>query len=76
MLNASLYYFAQAADVLGLSDRVRTILLSPHRIIKVEVVIEDAQGHLLRHTGYRVQHNNDRGPYKGGLRYHPNMNEV
>ena len=75
MLNASLYYFAQAADVLGLSDRVRTVLLSPHRIIKVEVVIEDAQGHLLRNTGYRVQHNNDRGPYKGGLRYHPNMNE-
>lgn len=75
MLNACLYYFDQAAEVLGLSDRVRTILISPHRIIKVEVVIEDDQGRLLRHNGYRVQHNNDRGPYKGGLRYHPNMNE-
>jgi glutamate dehydrogenase (NAD(P)+) len=43
--------------------------------VKVEIVTEDDQGNLMHHMGYRVQHNNSRGPYKGGLRYHPSMDE-
>ena len=44
-------------------------------MIKVAFVEEDDAGKLMHFTGFRVQHNNARGPFKGGLRYHPTMNE-
>ncbi len=75
MLEDSHSYFTRAADVLGLAPRVREILLAPQRTVKVEIVTECDDGRLLHHFGYRVQHNNARGPYKGGLRYHPHMDE-
>jgi glutamate dehydrogenase (NAD(P)+) len=75
MLDDSYFYFNKASDVLGLSDRVREILITPRRVVKVEVVTEDDAGELSHYVGYRTQHNNARGPYKGGLRYHPSMNE-
>jgi glutamate dehydrogenase (NAD(P)+) len=75
MLAESHHYFFKAADVLGLTDTVRKILLSPQRMVRVELVTEGDDGRLLHHFGYRVQHNNARGPYKGGLRYHPHMDE-
>ena len=56
-------------------DRVREILITPRRVIKVEIVNEKDDGELLHFVGYRTQHNNVRGPYKGGLRYHPSMDE-
>ena len=75
MLEESHYYFNKAADVLGLSDRLRRVLLTPMRVVKVEVITEDDQGHLVQYLGYRVQHNRARGPMKGGLRYHPTVDE-
>ncbi len=75
MLQESHRYFHKAADVLGLSDRLREILLTPYRVIKVDLVIDDDQGRLQHYLGYRVQHNRMRGPMKGGLRYHPSMDE-
>jgi glutamate dehydrogenase (NAD(P)+) len=75
MLAESHIYFHKAADVLGLDDKVRTILLTPRRSVKVEVVIEGEDGELQTYNGYRVQHNMARGPMKGGLRYHPAMDE-
>ncbi len=75
MLDASHRYFHAAADVLGLSTKVREILLSPFRVVKVDLVIEDDEGKLHHNTGYRVQHNAARGPMKGGLRYHPTVDE-
>ena len=75
MLKESLYYFNRAADVLGLSDIVRKVLQDPRRVVKVEVVTESDEGELLSHFGYRVQHNAARGPMKGGLRFHPHMDE-
>ncbi len=75
MLEESHHYFNQAADVLGLSDHVREILITPHRVVKVELVTEDDAGKLIHFVGFRTQHNNARGPYKGGLRYHPTMDE-
>ena len=71
----SQFYFHKAADVLGLSDKVRTILLTPRRSVKVGVTIEGESGDLQVYEGYRVQHNMARGPMKGGLRYHPAMDE-
>ena len=75
MLAQSHSYFHKAADVLGLSDTVRTVLLTPRRSVKVEIVIEGEAGNLQVYTGHRVQHNMARGPMKGGLRYHPAMDE-
>lgn len=75
MLEASHRYFHRAADVIGLSDKVRSILLMPRRSVKVEIVAEDDDGRLMHFTGYRVQHSTVRGPCKGGLRYHPTMDE-
>ena len=75
MLAESHIYFHKAADVLGLPDNVRTILLTPRRSVKVEIVIEGEGGELQTYNGYRVQHNTARGPMKGGLRYHPAMDE-
>jgi glutamate dehydrogenase (NAD(P)+) len=75
MLEASHRYFHQAADALDLAPKVRDVLLTPNRTIKVEIVEEADDGQLVRYTGFRVQHNNARGPCKGGLRYHPAMDE-
>jgi len=75
MLAESHFYFNKAADVLGLPDKVRTILLTPHRTVKVGINIEGEDGELQSYVGYRVQHNMARGPMKGGLRYHPAMDE-
>ena len=75
MLEQSQYYFHAAADVLGLNDRVRDILLTPMRVVKVEIIIDKDDGGLDHYLGYRVQHNSARGPMKGGLRYHPSVDE-
>jgi len=75
MLAESQKYFDRAADVLGLSDKLREILVTPRRVVKVEIVTEGDDGRLLHFNGFRAQHSNARGPYKGGLRYHPTMDE-
>lgn len=75
MLEESHIYFHKAADVLGLPSKHREILLSPFRVVKVELVTEGDDGKLKHHYGYRVQHNQARGPMKGGLRYHPTVDE-
>ena len=54
---------------------MRTILITPRRVVKVEIVTEGDDGLLQHHLGFRVQHNDSRGPFKGGLRYHPTMDE-
>jgi len=75
MLSDSHFYFHKAADVLELPDNVRTIILTPRRTVKVGIAIEGEDGELHSYEGFRVQHNNARGPMKGGLRYHPAMDE-
>ena len=68
---ATSYYFDQAAKLLDLSENIRTLLITPDREVRVEVVIELDSGKIGNFIGYRVQHDNARGPFKGGLRYHP-----
>ena len=75
MLQESHFYFNKAADILGLPSNVRDILLTPMRSVKVDVSIESESGELLNFIGFRVQHNKARGPMKGGLRFHPSMDE-
>jgi glutamate dehydrogenase (NAD(P)+) len=64
-------YFDEAAELLGLEDGMREILTSSYREVAVQVPVRLDNGDLLVVRGYRVQHNGARGPYKGGLRYHP-----
>jgi glutamate dehydrogenase (NAD(P)+) len=67
MVNANIRH---AAKVLELGPRVEKLILNPNREVKVEVAIELDNGDIATFTGYRVQHNDARGPMKGGLRYH------
>lgn len=48
-------------------------LLEPERILMVQIPVKMDDGHTQMFTGYRSQHNNSRGPYKGGIRFHPNV---
>ena len=72
---ATNYYFEQAANCLDLSENVRTLMVTPDREVRVEVVIELDSGKIGNFIGYRVQHDNARGPFKGGLRYHPTVDQ-
>ena len=67
---ATAKYFHRAADLLKLNDRQRQFLITPYREIKVECNIVRDDGTLATFVGYRVQHDNSRGPMKGGIRYH------
>ncbi|HXG18904.1 MAG TPA: Glu/Leu/Phe/Val dehydrogenase dimerization domain-containing protein [Methylomirabilota bacterium] len=63
----------RAAAILDLGARVEKLLLTPNREVKVEVAVELDSGEVATYTGYRIQHNDARGPMKGGLRYHPTV---
>ncbi|MDX6438883.1 MAG: glutamate dehydrogenase [Gaiellaceae bacterium] len=64
-------FFDRAADHVGLGDEMREILRTSYRELTVQVPVRMDDGRLEVYTGYRVQHNAARGPYKGGIRYHP-----
>jgi glutamate dehydrogenase (NAD(P)+) len=66
-------YFHRAADELELADNVRTLLIRAEREVQVQIPVEMDSGELHSFIGYRVQHNRARGPMKGGLRYHPEV---
>ena len=62
--------FNRAADLIGLDETIRTSLNVPDRELMVEVPLRKDDGKIESFRGYRVQHNNSRGPFKGGIRYH------
>ncbi|MFN7874335.1 MAG: Glu/Leu/Phe/Val family dehydrogenase [Pirellula sp.] len=64
-------YFQRAADRLQMPEWMRKILVTPKREVTVQVSFERDNGQIETVLGYRVQHDNARGPMKGGLRYHP-----
>jgi glutamate dehydrogenase (NAD(P)+) len=66
-------YFEKAADLLELSPEIRRLLVIPKREVQVQIPIELDDGRLETFIGYRVQHDDSRGPMKGGLRYHPEV---
>ena len=67
------HYFDLAADRLRLDDDVRAVLRSNYREVQVQVPIRQTDGRIHVYSGYRVQHNAARGPYKGGIRFHPEV---
>jgi glutamate dehydrogenase (NAD(P)+) len=66
-------FFDEAARRLDLPDTVERLLLTPLRELQVQVAFERDDGTVATFIGYRVQHDNARGPMKGGLRYHPHV---
>ena len=69
------FYFDQACDRLAVRDEVRTLICTPDREVRVEIPVRMDDGKLEVFIGYRIQHNGSRGPYKGGIRYHPEADE-
>jgi glutamate dehydrogenase (NAD(P)+) len=66
------YHFDRAAQRLELEAHLQVALKTPFREVTMEVpLLED--GEIMTFHGFRVQHNNARGPMKGGLRYHPDI---
>jgi glutamate dehydrogenase (NAD(P)+) len=68
-------YFDEAARLMDLTGNMRTMMINADRELRVEVVIEMDSGEIGNFVGYRVQHSNARGPFKGGLRYHPHVDQ-
>ena len=71
---AAQQYFEEAAAVMNLSSSMRNLLLTPEREVKVQVPIKRDNGEVATFIGFRMQHNSKRGPMKGGLRYHHEVN--
>jgi len=65
------WFFQRAADRVGLDDQTRAVLAGSYREIRVQIALRRDDGRVQTVYGYRVQHNGARGPYKGGVRYHP-----
>ena len=68
-------FFDRAANRLGLADGVRDMLRKPWRELSVSVPVRMDDGTIEVFNGYRIQHNGVRGPYKGGVRYHPKADQ-
>lgn len=66
-------FLDEALRRLGASPEVRQLLRGPYREVKVELPLRRDDGDLAVFRGYRVQHDQARGPFKGGLRYHPEV---
>ena len=63
------YFFGRAIDVMDVGRNIEDLPITPNRSVSVKVPLEMDDGRLRVFKGYRVQHNNARGPFKGGLRY-------
>ena len=65
------WFFDRAAGRLQFSEELQTLMRHPWRELSVEIPVRLDNGRLGVFMGHRVQHNGARGPYKGGVRYHP-----
>jgi glutamate dehydrogenase (NAD(P)+) len=72
-IDATRLYFDRAADRMDLGESMRQLLLTSKREVSVQIAIELDSEEITTLIGYRVQHDNARGPMKGGLRYHPEV---
>jgi glutamate dehydrogenase (NAD(P)+) len=63
--------FDHAAEILGLDQGTRDLLREPLREYVISIPVRMDDGHVKVFRGFRVQHNDARGPSKGGIRFHP-----
>ncbi|MGI8419127.1 MAG: Glu/Leu/Phe/Val family dehydrogenase [Candidatus Levyibacteriota bacterium] len=64
---------AKTAKQINLDPLLHAHLAEPERIIEVSLPLRKDNGEIMTVKGYRVQHNSHKGPYKGGLRFHPEV---
>src|SRR5437588_549218 len=67
------HYFDEAVDRLGIADDLAAVIKTSYREVQVQIPIRLGDGKIHVFSGYRVQHNGARGPYKGGVRFHPEV---
>lgn len=67
------HYFDRAADRLLLPDDLRVVFWTSYREVTVQIPVKLSDGKTHVFSGYRIQHNGARGPYKGGIRFHPEV---
>jgi glutamate dehydrogenase (NAD(P)+) len=67
------HYFGKAAERLDLREDIAAVLRSSYREVQVQIPVKQSDGKIHVYAGYRVQHNGARGPYKGGIRFHPEV---
>ncbi len=67
------HYFGVAAERLDLPEDIGAVLRSSYREVQVQIPVKLEDGQIHVFSGYRVQHNGARGPYKGGVRFHPEV---
>lgn len=63
----------EAAKLIKLDSGLHKVLASPKRVLTVSIPVKMDNGRIEVFTGFRSQHNDARGPYKGGIRYHPQV---
>ncbi len=63
-----IYFLDKIGEIAGLSEKELELLKKPQKILQAEIEVSDK-----KYPAYRVQYNNARGPYKGGIRYHPEV---
>jgi glutamate dehydrogenase (NAD(P)+) len=63
----------EASKLIKLDDGMRQILANPKRVLTVSLPVKMDNNEIKVFTGFRSQHNDARGPYKGGIRYHPQV---
>ncbi len=68
------YYVTRAVEQLDLGDRLEHQLLTPRREIRFECTLPLDNGERATYVGYRTQHDDARGPMKGGIRFNPAVN--
>src|SRR5438270_5992925 len=69
------YYFDRVYQTMNLDPLWRAMLSSPKRVLTVSCPIRMDDGSIQVFTGYRAQHNNALGPFKGGIRYYSAVNQ-
>ncbi len=67
------HHFDLAANRLKLADDLRVVFWTPYREVTVQIPVKLSDGKVHVYSGYRIQHNGARGPYKGGVRFHPEV---
>ncbi|CAN5617291.1 glutamate dehydrogenase [soil metagenome] len=63
----------ETAKIINLDEGIHKILAKPKRILTVSLPVKMDDGRIEVFTGFRSQHNDARGPFKGGIRYHPQV---
>jgi glutamate dehydrogenase (NAD(P)+) len=67
------HWFDRATERLEMREDIAAVLRSNYREVQVQIPVKLSDGKIHVYSGYRVQHNGARGPYKGGIRFHPEV---